>query len=86
MTVQADIKTMPRFPRDLDVEDALLEGRVVVDDAPPGLQHIARLMGAARAPASDEDQAAGDRLLPRGNASGTRQGLIEVNVALPRRI
>ena len=43
---------MRGFPLDDHSVNALLDGRVVADDAPPGYQHVARLVHAAKAPAT----------------------------------
>ena len=48
---------MRRLPLSEGSVDALLDGRIVAEDAPPGYQHVARLIGAARSPASADELA-----------------------------
>jgi hypothetical protein len=43
---------MREFPIDDRTADALLTGRIVPDDAPPGFEHVAALVLAARGPAT----------------------------------
>jgi hypothetical protein len=46
---------MRNFPHDDQTADALLDGRVVPDDAPPGYQGVAALIRTAKGPASVEE-------------------------------
>ena len=43
--------------------DAFLDGKVAADDAPPGFQGVARLVGAARAPARADELTAQDHVV-----------------------
>jgi len=48
---------MRKFPHGDPMADALLEGRVLPDDAPPGYQGVAELVRLAKGPASIDEQA-----------------------------
>ena len=54
---------MRRLPLNDHSVDALLDGRVVADDAPPGYQHVARLVHAAKAPATAGELAGEDHVV-----------------------
>lgn len=54
---------MRGFPLDEKAANALVDGKVVADDAPPGYEHVARLVGAATAPPSVDELAGQDHVV-----------------------
>ncbi|MHB1711266.1 MAG: hypothetical protein ACYCV7_07665, partial [Acidimicrobiales bacterium] len=59
---------MRKFPFDDDTADAFLSGRVHPDDAPPGFQDVARLVHAAKAPATPGEGVTDIRLIAQCSA------------------
>jgi hypothetical protein len=50
-----DMRDMRTFPHGDQIADALLGGRVLPDDAPPGYQSVAALVRIAQGPASEDE-------------------------------